>query len=766
MKRWKLLRGIMTLQLIFVLLACEGPGGPSPEPPTPGPPTPTAEASVPIASEATPVPIEDVTLTGNVVLPAGSTLVPSDLRIATNASTVPVDGNGDFSAPAVRGAENTSLAIALNAQGNAVLLRATRGVDTLAPGELSVASTARALVLFDPAILGLSPARQDQAAQLYAQDVIYPLLEKAVATALLADPADPLNADAHPDPYRLSGEIVAGLLPLLDAEGRAPQTGGRVAAPRPAGPIAAPTATAEERAYVDVIDDAEHKTPEVLLYNASFAYYRVTVVRDGTQWGEDRVLSRNKPLGAILHWPPGYYVTQPLEGIGDGELEVTFKKDNNLTAFDMFWTLMAQLSSIPAGNIVTMEPEIAAVLHGSAVLEKGLGDLGTQLEIARGKSFHEVGGEALKWIGTNGFRVALVVANYQGRKLAKANATEYAGFVARFLGSKAAWAVAVGYLTADLSAMAWSMANAPALAVVTDRQERNIYPAIKARTEPARITNAAPGQSVALSVVVQRIPNTIPEVRYVFKADGVPFQEIRNNQEGGWSVVTVKRVYAGESTIEVSVFDTGSGRDLVDLSIPVEGAALAPPAIPAPAGGGGVWVQTGVIRARWTPDPAATPDPLCYWNPTFADDSYSATAGCRKPPLGTAGFGPYEETWKATWDLPPAAMTPGDLVTLALAAEASATPPSRKPRVYLWVDIPNWGADVAPPTPFGEFGLSPPTTRVTLISPGTTTVRFRVRPGFEGDTVGISMQVALADYPLNPGDPIMSRGFQYVYHTR
>ena len=170
--------------------------------------------AVPLLAE----PIESVTLTGNIVLPTASPVAVDKLRVVSNQQAAPVGPQGDFSIPARRGSQNTTLAIAVNDQGNAILLRSSRGDKTRAAAEMSAASTARALVLFDLAILTLPGKYADRAETLVESQSGFKALQTAVEQAVRTDPLDPLNAETHRTLYEQASRITRSILQQMDAQ--------------------------------------------------------------------------------------------------------------------------------------------------------------------------------------------------------------------------------------------------------------------------------------------------------------------------------------------------------------------------------------------------------------------------------------------------------------------------------------------------------------------------------------------------------------------
>ena len=672
--------------LILLLLGCDLPGA------TPAPPTPTAipwpTAAPSPTPGATPAPpemlaVEDVTLTGSVELPAESALPLAEMRLVTNRGTVAPAADGGFTAPAMRGADNATLALLTNAAGNPVLLRATRGAATLAPGAVSITSTARALILFDPAVLALPPDQQDRAATLAAADPGLPALEAAVRAALLADPADPLNADLHPDPYRLSGQIVAGLLAQLDATGRAPAVGGRALAP--ALVAAAPLPGSD---YVYVTDDPDHNTPEVLLNNASFAYYKVTVQRDGVEWGRF-VLNRNKPYSALFHWPPAYVVSQSIAP-GDGELAFTFEKYSRMTIYDMIWTVMMQATGIPAANAATLEADLGLLLTAQTEAGRVARDLVTLLERSQGKTAQQIGTDVCKFLGAHGVILALAVATIQGRHLAKAAGQQYVSLIGRYIGQKAAWAAIIGYVAADLAWMGWSVANAPALVTVpAARQQAGIYPAVTLSVTSTAPAEIQPGQSYVLDVRAANIPEVFHDVEVYVEAGDQPVKEIDSQEEGGLIALQVKREYAGEPEVRVYLMAAATGRQLAAATVPL-GPGPRPTALP-----GGSWVRTNTVSTDTTPGPDDAPDPGCYARPLFEPDSYRETAGCAERGSGANRRPAFEVTYAAHWTVPPATLLPGHPLTLALETSTTASDNLHHPCISMQVWVPSWHVEPA-----------------------------------------------------------------------
>ena len=217
----------------------------------------------------------------------------------------------------------------------------------------SVASTARALVLHDPAFLSLPKAAYDLAATRLETHPRLPALEAALATAITTDPSTPLDADAHPEIYNIAVEIAASLLSgivEIDETAVGSRSGLQLLAATDPVTGAVPVdsirpvlrlAAADPTPFVEVIDDPEHSTPEVRLVNTTFAYYTVTYTLTTPQGTSTKTLLL--PRCALwqldfasleMSLPPVGCKLEKLVDVGDGQLTFSVRRNDDYTAID------------------------------------------------------------------------------------------------------------------------------------------------------------------------------------------------------------------------------------------------------------------------------------------------------------------------------------------------------------------------------------------------------------------------------------------------
>ncbi len=133
--------------------------------------------------------VEKLSLAGRVVLPEGAALSPADLAVLSDTSEASCSTDGAFKVSAVHDQGARTALLVVNANRNPVLMAVA--ASSTADLEPSVASTARALVLYDPAFLSLPKAAYDLAAERLESHPGLPDLESALSDALRSDPSDP-----------------------------------------------------------------------------------------------------------------------------------------------------------------------------------------------------------------------------------------------------------------------------------------------------------------------------------------------------------------------------------------------------------------------------------------------------------------------------------------------------------------------------------------------------------------------------------------------
>ena len=385
--------------------------------------------------------VEKLHLQGTVLLPDGAALAPKDLVMLSNSAEDACSASGTFDMTALHDSGARTVLLALNSKRNPVLMAITEA-DTV-DLQPSVASTARTLVLFDPAFLSLPKSAYTAAAQGLESDPRLAQLESTLAGALRSDPDTPLDADAHPDIYELAAQIAAdllsGIIQVDEAAAEQPatqaslatMTGGLRASPvrltsRPAtllaagGPSGAATASAPATPasnFVDVIDDSEHSTSEVALVNTTFATYLVdwtltTPKGTTTAW---TLLPRCAPwrvdeTSLQVGFPPvGFRLEKPVQA-GNGQLTFKFQRNDDYMGVDIalnMCTLAIGFGSEAMRKVAGGGRDIATATNitgGVLLLSKELGALGSRLQ---GQSYAGCAKEVAAYFAVNWGRVVI-----------------------------------------------------------------------------------------------------------------------------------------------------------------------------------------------------------------------------------------------------------------------------------------------------------------------------------------------------------------------
>lgn len=356
--------------------------------------------------------IQRVTVTGTVSLPPGCPHGVEEVRVLSNLADA-APARGRFALDAAILPTSQTLVAAVGPQGQLLLLGTGSGDLDAA---LSVQSTARALVLYDPAILGLPAELAGQAERLAEEGGGLDTLAAMIADSLRRDSSRPLDADAHPEIYEEAARLTAHVLDQLVVANP------EVARPGlPLDVVAAtgsPALTASGR-FVSVEDDPGHSTPDVFLTNHTFAYYDVEWARevDGKVTKGHAVLPRCRPYnlqGLQFGWPPasGFVKTRALP-LGDGRLDFSFHKNEAATAFDAGIMLVCSLLGFGANRLPSLGVDCDAMAAAAASIA------GTQAftewlqlfkrtsgTITWSEAFKEIGG----FLAVNGVRLSLALA--------------------------------------------------------------------------------------------------------------------------------------------------------------------------------------------------------------------------------------------------------------------------------------------------------------------------------------------------------------------
>lgn len=285
-----------------------------------------------------------------VALPSGSGLKTADLRLASMfEEAIPLSNDGATLHPIqVDASRPANIAFCENADRKPVLLKVVRSDGAGSESPMSASSTAEALVLYDPLFLGLDGtafAKVQSAAKSHSR---FPELVGMVENAIRANPSDPWP-QAPASLFELAAIITTD----------AWLTGIGSATPSIRYSV--------QSSIVGVQDDnagtsQEGTKPTVELFNHSYCYYDVTVMKNGLPFrapNRDTFLVSRKvwdPVGVATDWAieklnPFSNTTFSNGNLiepGDGKLEFTFKKEAALSYADGLVSFIFGILSIPS----------------------------------------------------------------------------------------------------------------------------------------------------------------------------------------------------------------------------------------------------------------------------------------------------------------------------------------------------------------------------------------------------------------------------------
>ncbi len=470
--------------------------------------------------------IEDLKVQGKVVLPQGAGLLAQELSVFSNAGGSAVDANGSFQLPAMRAPNNTLLILALNQQENAVLMGLLYPGQEAQPLELSLESTARALVLFDVNFLA-----QPQDQQAYALDLLdslmdYETLLSTLAETLAQDPAAPLDGDAHPELYCLAAGLtkqigtLMGIWEFASASKGAPG----FAALRQVSPI--------QRAneYVWVEDDMEHNLPTVKLMNASWCFYKATIQTGDSNgmnmsaWNNTQskpmVLDRVKPYTLNNSTTSGVLqVTDREVSLGDRYLQFSFEKDYDTTIVELIGSTIQLVLGVSPGSPEAMFlANIAS--SGADLVQEAI----VFVKTLKGKSIQEAGSEFGLFFSKVVFTQYKEMFQLQMKLLQREAPEKYLKAMGKVFLSKALFVAEVAYAMVDMAPVAYCLANAPDKIEEGGLQKEGRYPGflVEVTPNPILLEPAAPGsrpdsaisEPASFTVTVRELSSSIDYVRF------------------------------------------------------------------------------------------------------------------------------------------------------------------------------------------------------------------------------------------------------------
>ncbi len=523
---------------------------------------------------------EKLHLAGRVALPPGSSLSPTDLAILSNTSDASCSSDGRFAVEALHDEGARTAILVLNQARKPVLMAmADSSKKDMQP---SVASTARMLVLYDPAFLSLPKAAYDLAATRLETQPRLPALEAALSDAITQDASHPLDADAHPDIYNIAAEIAASLLSGISQTGEAPAGPGSAPlllastnpmtgmVPSNTSPSVIQLAATNPDPFVYVADDENHTTTEVKLVNTTFAFYDVTSTLTTPQGPS--VQTYFLPRCALWRLALSYVPINPLTGckleklvdVGDGQLAFSFERDNAYTGLDICANLATLLLGaggesirkiLPNGTVARGGRAFAATGNTGGALLKATEELSQLGDRLQGQTYPNCVKEVGAFLATNGVRLALAFKPYLEQDL-KEEFLTVAGYV---ITRRMAALAVLGYGSADLTGEIMAYRDPAIVSFQTEGvQLGGIYPfgvTLKLRATPRD------ARTYSFNAVVGDLPGSFDQPLYLEVDFGDGNKEtVQPQAEGGFAPIGFDHTYVGTVPKTVrAVLRTASG---------------------------------------------------------------------------------------------------------------------------------------------------------------------------------------------------------------
>lgn len=423
-------------------------------------------------------PIIEGTAQGKVILPAGSAIALSGLRITTLEEERTAGADGAFTAKVKTQHARPTLVMASTADGEPVLLGFTRGTGTT---NLDVTSTAAALAALAINIVPLDAALRASADAAIASHREFPALKAAISDALVNDPSTPLTGSALDGIMALATTISNDVFASLDL----PKT--MSARPMDVRKVKAGDDRTEGgydwRSYISIEDDAAHNQPDVFVKNHSMAWYKVTVTKDGSPLeGSPFLVERNKVY--TYHWnnwiSGGSNKTlKP----GDGLLGFDLQVDKETTILDPFVSACIGMVGLTGNfDMVKMKGCMDAVSANLSLINE-LAKVGERWRYSNYTTSEYVS-ELAGAVWQDAPLLALGIYDCLSKQVSNEAAKSLTAKIAKFAGSKAFGYMLMGAYGADISSAVWSAVNAVP-GQERGRQLNGRYPAVAVEVTPA-----------------------------------------------------------------------------------------------------------------------------------------------------------------------------------------------------------------------------------------------------------------------------------------
>jgi len=619
-------------------------------------------------------------ISGQVHLPDGSPIQAGDLKVMTLTNLDGVSSDGAYVTQTIHTSQAPVLAMAVNAQDEVVLLGVANSSGSDTTLDLSADSTAQALALFDPAFL-MMPAYYTQAEQVITGLPGYAGLVVAVEEALKSDPQTPLDDQAHPELYGLASELTGQALKAVGMDNLAqsasaywlasyPDSGANPAGGAGRKPLLLPNPVVShpaDKPMLAIEDDASHKSP-VVLVNHTWTYYKVTIQKDGKPWNNTDQqpiwLVRNNLYGTVnFEWPPVSYRSLASPDVGDGNLTFNLATDKGMIVADLFATTASTILGV--GGFASKDKQVAFLLNLKGRYADGIKDL--MQAMGQNKTLGWAGAAAnYSWVMIwHGGNLLLEIGEMMAKEELQTAVQEgFAKKVAAFILKKLAAPASIAYGGVDAVAMIYSYYNAPETQTFQGWQAYGIYPAVQLGFYPQSV-QGKPGDEFALMPQAKGVPADITDLQFELDYGDGSQGEMKPAKADGeqWDrIFQHKFTNAGTFTVTATLTGMVAGQraTVARADLP---ASLSQDFVPTK---NGKWVLTSIEPQDGKP---YVDDPQnCYSEPSFGDNAFSETFGCKET---SYSYG-YDVTVSASWSGLDNAYDPGDTLTISASVSTQA----------------------------------------------------------------------------------------------
>jgi len=271
----------------------------------------------------------------------------------------------------------------------------------------------------------------------------------------------------------------------------------------------------EKPLKIGVDDDKNHSTPEVIMFNKTSAWYTVNVTKDGKSYTKDggeylekksiiSDLNEITNIQTVADWTDTRKSIFP----GDGELQFTFKMEQDATIADATFDAIGGIMGIPASFDLNKQRRI--IMAGGGALAPMAKDFIAIVEKYRRSTdwtIKDLSSDVAVFLTTNGYSVLSAGADIAKASIEEAKGVGLAASIAKFTTSKFFIKALIAYYSYNFIRSAYSMIKEPVSYQTGGLQKNGRYPVQSFAITPPKIeTNTCTNVELNIDIDDKALP--------------------------------------------------------------------------------------------------------------------------------------------------------------------------------------------------------------------------------------------------------------------